>query len=128
MEKVETGQIWKANAAGDAPPILCVVGKVEDFPIEGEAGQRVVSLSVIPHPKARESGWPIADHVPVLETAFHDSGLTFVKDGADIDTRFDQGYKKWHDSFGDSATSAFDVNVSAAYAKMVSVVHAQAQS
>lgn len=119
MDRIEVGQIWEAQADGDTPPILCFVGKIDVFRAEAE-DMRVVSLAIVPHPVARNIGWPIVDHIPLQETAFREAGLKFVKDGAQIGDRFQSGYTLWREKLDVGKASAFHSTPSAAYAGTVS--------
>ena len=119
MDTIEVGQIWEAKADGDTPPILCLVGKVDVFRAEAE-DMRVVSVAIVPHPGARQIGWPIADHIPLQESAFRKAGLKLVKDGAQVGDRFLSGYARWREKLDVGKASAFHSTPSAAYAGTVS--------
>ena len=122
MTPIKVGQVWEAKADGDTPPILCFVGKIDVLKTSDE-DMRILSVAVVPHPVAREVGWPIVDHLPVQEAAFLDADLKFVKDGAAVGERFQNGYDRWREKLDVGEVGVFHIAPSDAYAGVVQVVH-----
>lgn len=126
MDTIEVGQVWKAEAEGDTPPILCFVGQIDVFSTT-EDDMHVVSIVVVPHPVAQEAGWPVVSHMPVHEAAFRDASLTYVKDGAEIGTHFQEGYARWRAKLDSGEAGAFHVAPSEAYVGVVSITRDHAE-
>lgn len=119
MNTLDVGQVWVCAAVGSAPPLMCVIGKI-DAP-ERSSGPTIVSITVEPHPSAKKLGWPTVSHMPVFQDAFEASGLVLVKDGATLAPAFTEGYTQWRKQFDEGTAGAFSQLVSAAYEMIASV-------
>ena len=119
MCTLDVGQVWVCAAVGSAPPLMCVIGKIDAPP--PSSGQPIVSLTVEPHPVAKKLGWPTVSHIPVFQDAFQSSGLALVKDGATLGAAFTEGYIQWRQQFDEGKAGAFSEKVSAVYEILTSV-------
>ena len=120
MDTLETGQVWVAAAKDDAPPLLCVIGRIDEFR-NARQHLKIISVQLAPHPDARDKGWPVVGHMPILEADFHRSGMKLAKSGVDCDEGFHEGYKEWRKAFETGEAGAFSVTVSEAYNGIVSL-------
>ena len=124
MGSLKLGQAWVCSAVGSAPPLMCIVGKL-DCSSEADVESQIVSLCIVPHPEAKKTGWPKVDHIPFFESAFHRSGLKLAKDHVALGPDFENGYSKWRLAFDQGKASAFSMPVSKAYEGTVSVTRKQ---
>ncbi|MCP5088993.1 MAG: hypothetical protein GY952_19610 [Rhodobacteraceae bacterium] len=121
MDSLKLGQAWVCSAVGSAPPLMCIVGKL-DFFSEVDEESQIVSLCIVPHPEAKNAGWPKVDHIPIFESAFHTSGLKLAKDNVALGPDFEKGYSKWRMAFDQGKASVFSMPVSKAYEAVASIV------
>lgn len=120
MTNLKIGQVWVCGAFGASPPLMCIIGRLDQFS-DLEDGPRIVSICVTPHPQAQKAGWQIVSHMPVFEEAFQMSELTLAKEGVSLGSDFDSGYSQWRSAFQDGKAGAFSIKISEAYAGIVSV-------
>lgn len=99
---------------------MCVVGRIDQFSDADEV-PRIVSVCVTPHPEAKKAGWPTVSHMPVFEDAFRMSELRLAKEDVALGQDFEDGYSQWLSAFQEGKAGAFSINVSEAYAGIVSV-------
>lgn len=119
MSALEVGQVWVCGAVGSAPPLMCVIGKIDAN--QTPNGQSIVSVTVEPHPAAKKLGWPTISHLPLIQDAFQASGLSLVKEGASLGPAFDEGYIEWRQQFDEGKAGVFSQLVSAVYEAITSV-------
>ena len=125
MEQYEIGQAWVSEATEAAPPLMSVIGAIDE--VEDAAGiiQRILSIAVMPHPAAREKGWTTVLHMPVTETAFAASGLRLTKEDVELGGPFIRGYARWLKEFDAQKAGAIDVPVTDAYLKLIATATKQ---
>lgn len=120
MEEILLGQVWVAAATKTTPPLMCVVGKIAAG-LSINPSEVIVSILVLPHPKAKKDGWPTVSHMPFHEIAFRNSNLSLAKTDVEPGQEFSEGYSQWFGSFMENKAGAFSIPVSEAYEGVVSV-------
>jgi len=124
MEDQTIGQVWVCSATETCPPLLCVIGEIDDLPAksDGSGLLRVLSISVTPHPDARAAGWKPVGHLPISESGFRNSGLRHVKDGATVGRQFRQGYEIWRAEFERGRARIVETSLSEFYLDLVATL------
>lgn len=120
MIDLELDQVWVCAAAVSMPPLMCIIGRLDQFSETGDE-PRIVSVSVMPHPEAVKSGWQLVSQMPIYEDAFRSSGLRLVQATLALGPDFESGYAIWLTAFQEGRASVFSMTVSEAYAAIVSI-------
>lgn len=119
MSGPRPGQVWVCAAQGSAPPLLCIVGRID---AEAEGRDVIVSLAVAPHPEARKAGWPKVAHLPIRESAFLGSGLHLAREGVEPGPDFADGHALWRSRYEAGEAGVFDLPVPEAYEAVVAIL------
>jgi hypothetical protein len=127
MDEILPGQVWVCAAAGDLPPLLCIIGKIDvGSDLNSKApSKRIVSLTITPHPIAKKDGWPSVSHLPIFEEAFRNSNFRLAKTGVESGSGFEAGYLEWASVFREGKAGAFNLSVGQAYEGVISVSRSQ---
>ncbi len=117
MDDITPGQVWICPPLGAAPPLLCVVGRIDTLtkPTTPPSATRVISLSVTPALAARDAGWPTIAHLPIEAEAFRASTLTLTEHVTQPGPAFAEGYATWWAKAGQGRAGAFAIPLAEAY-------------
>ncbi len=117
MSDITPGQVWICEPKGEAPALLCVVGRIDHItrPTTPPVATRVISLTVTPAPAARAEGWPAISHLPIEAEAFYGSGLLLTDHRSEPGPAFSEGHATWWSKVLQGRAGAFAVPLSQAY-------------
>ena len=122
MKDIAIGQVWICPPLGAAPPLVCVVGRIDlvTKPTSPPSAQRVISVSVTPSAAARDAGWPAIAHLPIEAAAFRASTLTLSGHQTQPGPAFAEGHATWWAKVAQGRAGAFAVPLAEAYLGVVS--------
>ena len=117
MKDITPGQVWLCPPLGAAPPLVCVVGRIDHItkPTTPPQAVRVISVSLTPAAAARDAGWPAIAHLPIEAAAFRASTLTLTNHQTLPGPAFAEGHATWWAKVAQGRAGAFAVPLSEAY-------------
>ncbi|SOH94420.1 hypothetical protein SAMN06273572_104119 [Monaibacterium marinum] len=118
MDTIKVGQVWTSNRTATTPPLVCTIGAID--PAENNrSGEPILSITVTPHPKAQQRGWPVVGHMPVTLRAFKRSDLTLHTQDAPENPRFHAAYTAWRERYDTKLSGVFDASVTETYINII---------
>lgn len=117
-QRLETGQAWAIDGADGAPPLLVVIHTLEDLDRVGT----VAGVSIEPHPKAKELGWPSVSHLPISAAHLEVEEGRLALDNQPTPPDFWEGYNIWLEKFREAEAGVFTWSARQAYKAVVGIV------